>query len=114
MSKKTRLWRGIQTFEDHLEAWENTAFESLDVQAMETEILRYNTIEPLCQCTWTEVVTRSLFVAPVGPLVRTYRILSMPDIQRTSYIASWHLLQILAHCPIVGEATPGQSSRWAT
>lgn len=44
MSQKTRLWRGIQTFEERLETWENTSFESLDIDAMESEIVRYATI----------------------------------------------------------------------
>lgn len=40
MSQKTRLWRGIQTFEESLEIWGNTSFEALDIEAMETEIIR--------------------------------------------------------------------------
>ncbi|CAM9285972.1 unnamed protein product, partial [Ectocarpus sp. 6 AP-2014] len=41
MSQKTRLWRGIQTFEECLERWGNTSFEALDIEAMETEIVRF-------------------------------------------------------------------------
>lgn len=40
MSQKTRLWRGIQTFEERLERWENTSFEALDIESMEEEIVR--------------------------------------------------------------------------
>lgn len=41
MSQKTRLWRGIQMFEERLETWESTSFESLDLEAMEKEVARY-------------------------------------------------------------------------
>lgn len=41
MSQKTRLWRGIQTFEERLEKWEKTSFEALDIESMEAEIVRY-------------------------------------------------------------------------
>eukprot|EP00903_Cladosiphon_okamuranus_P017642 g16249.t1 len=41
MSQKTRLWRGIQTFEERLETWENTSFEALDIESMEAEIIRF-------------------------------------------------------------------------
>lgn len=44
MSQKTRLWRGIQTFEERLETWENTSFEHLDVVAMEEEVVRYDAL----------------------------------------------------------------------
>ena len=44
MSQKTRLWRGIQTFEERLETWENTSFEALDIESMEAEIIRYDTV----------------------------------------------------------------------
>lgn len=44
MSQKTRLWRGIQTFEERLETWENTSFEALDIESMEAEIIRYEII----------------------------------------------------------------------
>lgn len=40
MSQKTRLWQGIQAFEEHLEKWESTSFESLDIGAMEAEVVR--------------------------------------------------------------------------
>lgn len=43
MSQKTRLWRGIQTFEERLETWEGTPFETLDFEGMEAEIARYVT-----------------------------------------------------------------------
>ncbi|CAM9257500.1 unnamed protein product [Scytosiphon promiscuus] len=41
MGQKTRLWRGIQTFEERLETWERTSFEALDVEEMETEVVRF-------------------------------------------------------------------------
>lgn len=41
VSRKMRLWRSIQAFEEHLDTWENTPFQQLDVKAMETEITRY-------------------------------------------------------------------------
>ena len=44
MSQKTRLWRGIQTFEERLETWENTSFEALDIESMEAEIIRYDIV----------------------------------------------------------------------
>lgn len=47
LSQKTRLWRGIQTFEERLEAWENTSFEALDLESMEAEIIRYDIIRDI-------------------------------------------------------------------
>lgn len=44
MSQKTRLWRGIQTFEERLETWESTPFEALDIESMEAEIIRYEIV----------------------------------------------------------------------
>lgn len=44
MSQKTRLWQGIRIFEEHLEKWESTSFESLDIGAMEAEVVRYETL----------------------------------------------------------------------
>eukprot|EP00904_Undaria_pinnatifida_P005405 jgi/Undpi1/1995/HiC_scaffold_12.g05382.m1 len=41
MNQKTRLWQGIQTFEEHLQEWECTSFESLDIGAMEAEVVRF-------------------------------------------------------------------------
>ncbi|CAM9196691.1 unnamed protein product, partial [Sphacelaria rigidula] len=40
-SRKTRLWRSIQTFEEHMETWERTPFQDLDIAAMETEVGRF-------------------------------------------------------------------------
>ena len=40
MSHKTRLWRGIQTFEEQLEIWEKTPCEDLDYVRMENDVAR--------------------------------------------------------------------------
>lgn len=47
MGQKTRLWRGIQTFEERLESWEKTSFEALDVEEMETEVVRCKAADQL-------------------------------------------------------------------
>lgn len=54
MSQKTRLWQGIQIFEEHLEKWESTSFESLDIGAMEAEVVRYEAARE--KKTWKIVV----------------------------------------------------------
>ncbi|CAM9656208.1 unnamed protein product [Ascophyllum nodosum] len=41
MSHKTRLWRGIQTFEEQLEIWEKTPCEDLDYARMENDVARF-------------------------------------------------------------------------
>lgn len=47
MGQKTRLWRGIQAFEERLETWEKTSFEALDVEEMETEVVRCGATDEL-------------------------------------------------------------------
>ena len=72
MNQKTRLWQGIQTFEEHLQEWECTSFESLDIGAMEAEVVRYEaTRENVDAAHPGDLLTvefRSLFVCALTPL----------------------------------------------
>lgn len=94
MSQKTRLWRGIQTFEERLEIWKSTPFQDLDFEGVDAEIVRYGL--------WASFGIRIPFS------VEGFMVSSKVDDQKSSkqlhpYVMSCHVLS----CHVVSHQTFG-------